>query len=736
MDALRSALDVLVQVSADGSKVGMLTHSKQREENPAKLKAVKDDDEDGFSDEGEEDGGNYPTDAEIALALAAPSTRAVHERHDDLARPGAGDADVAAALPAPSSVLNLPMQVADNKTGSVIVVLPDSEQCDHLHYDADGTGWQGRSIPNSSIGGSELGMPSSSTRPRRTSTTKGGAVIGCGASPPPTHELICACRRAAAAPAAAAAAAATDDDEVSFADEGDTDNEAGVSDEGGDDDEESPTDAQLALATRAVYARRRHDLKLTQWTLMQKTETELGGVDLSTRRRVIETTIALIKHEEVEVDAAHGRHDDFDDGARDDFAMGVATGLGVPRDGVRVTGARAGLVIVETDVTVDNGTEAAAAFSPSLTDPPQPLADEFRFRSCAVSGVRVEEPAAAAADTKASPAAEAPAESAPPPAPAMTDCSPRRVIGVVLHGDIDNRHLVGDRKGRDARVEEPAAALAEATPAEAPAEPAPPPAPSMTDCSPRRGVVDSMLHGDDDNRYSEEEIEGRDGGLWDDDSELDDDEEEAVQQESCVAPWDSGGASAAAAAPAGLWDDDSELDDEVEEAVRLESCVVPWDSGGASEGELDDDEEEAVRQESCVAPWDSGGASTAAAAPAVGLQLHGRMSGGTFHADRSVATGVLTRREESPSQAAPDDASATGLTYDDITKSPPPHLRCVVSLLSSPPPVRFFPLRHPSSGAPPRHYRVFVVADVPGFEAGSGSAPRAAVTLCCLVLAV
>ena len=39
-----------------------------------------------------------------------------------------------------------------------------------------------------------------------------------------------------------------------------------------------------------------------------------------------------------------------------------------------------------------------------------------------------------------------------------------------------------------------------------------------------------------------------------------------------------------------------------------------------------------------------------------------------------------------------NNASATGLTYDDITKSAPPHLRCVVSL---------FPLCHSSSGAPP-----------------------------------
>ena len=48
---------------------------------------------------------------------------------------------------------------------------------------------------------------------------------------------------------------------------------------------------------------------------------------------------------------------------------------------------------------------------------------------------------------------------------------------------------------------------------------------------------------------------------------------------------------------------------------------------------------------------------------------------------------VLTRRGEPASPPAPDDASPTGRTYDDITKTPPPHLRCVVSPLSSPSPV-------------------------------------------------
>jgi hypothetical protein len=73
-----------------------------------------------------------------------------------------------------------------------------------------------------------------------------------------------------------------------------------------------------------------------------------------------------------------------------------------------------------------------------------------------------------------------------------------------------------------------------------------------------------------------------------------------------------------------------------------------------------------------------------------------------------TCTGVLTRRKESPSPPASDNASATGRTYDDITESPPPHLRCAVSPLS---------LCHPSSGAPPRFYRI-LLRQRPGVEAG------------------
>ena len=217
--------------------------------------------------------------------------------------------------------------------------------------------------------------------------------------------------------AAAAAAAAAD---------------GNFSEEEDDDDSKFPTDVQLALALRAVYAHHRHDLTLTRRTLTQKTETELGGADLSTRRRVIKTTIALIKHEEAEAEVARGSYaedkptaPDFDDDARD-------------------------------------------------------------CGPCAISGVRIEEPAAAAVPAEVPPM-EAPAEPAPPPAPAMADNSPLQAIDVVWHDDSDNRH-------------------------------------------------------------PKEEIEGSDGGPWDyaiavDDGELDIelDVEEAVRQDSFAASSDSGG---------------------------------------------------------------------------------------------------------------------------------------------------------------------------------------------------
>ena len=130
----------------------------------------------------------------------------------------------------------------------------------------------------------------------------------------------------------------------------------------------------------------------------------------------------------------------------------------------------------------------------------------------------------------------------------------------------------------------------------------------------------------------------------------------------------------------------------------LRSSVVVFHNDDDNGGPCDsaDEEEEAVRQ-------DSGGASAAAAAAAaggLGLQLQ-----------QMLCTGVSTRQEEVPSPPAPFDPGETGRTYDGFTKSPPPHIRCVVSPASSLPPA----LSGAVSGAQPRHYRVFV-ADVPGLR--------------------
>ena len=402
--------------------------------------------------------------------------------------------------------------------------------------------------------------------------------------------------------------------------------------------------------------------------------TELDGVDLSTRRHAIETTIALTKHAEDEAEAMRGGHADdkqttagFDDGTREDFAVGVATGLGVPRDGVRVTGVRAGSAIAETSVTVDSGIEVTASSS-SLTDLADPLVDEEEEDSFAApsdsSGGASESAAIAAiglqpqlhermirdnfhADGSVHTGVLTRREESPLPA------APDALSGTVRTYDGDAEAAaafaslltepakpLGNEFGPCAmpgvRVDELAATSAVSeevsaeAPAEAPAEPAPPPAPAVTDNGPLRSTIVVVLHDDDDN-----------GGLW--------------------------------------------------------NYVVGVDGGLGEEAE-------AERR-------DSGGASTAAAAAAAAiglqLQLHERMISDYFHADRSVYTGVMTRREESPSPVALDDASATGRTYEDITKSPPPHLWCVVSPLSPQPPI----LRCTAASLPR-----FYFAEVPGLR--------------------
>ena len=68
------------------------------------------------------------------------------------------------------SVLDLPVQVSDD--GSVIRVLTDSEQRDHLHYDADGAGWKGTSIRRSnklfSVAAVDAATDARHARPRET----------------------------------------------------------------------------------------------------------------------------------------------------------------------------------------------------------------------------------------------------------------------------------------------------------------------------------------------------------------------------------------------------------------------------------------------------------------------------------------------------------------------------------------------------------------------------------------
>jgi hypothetical protein len=118
----------------------------------------------------------------------------------------------------PRFVLDVPLQVSDGS--STIGVLTDREQRD-LHYDADGTGRsQVRSIPNSSIGRSENGTPSSSTTgPSITSTIEGGAEN--------MLLLFCSCKLFCA----------SNDDRVA-----DADGLVELADEGDDDEEECPAE--------------------------------------------------------------------------------------------------------------------------------------------------------------------------------------------------------------------------------------------------------------------------------------------------------------------------------------------------------------------------------------------------------------------------------------------------------------------------------------------------------------
>ena len=80
--------------------------------------------------------------------------------------------------------------------------------------------------------------------------------------------------------------------------------------------------------------------------------------------------------------------------------------------------------------------------------------------------------------------------------------------------------------------------------------------------------------------------------------------------------------------------------------------------------------------------------------------------------------------------ALAENVSTTGRTYDDMTKSPPPHLRCVVSPLSSP--ITFPASTSRCTSASLRH---FFFADVPGLRQFQ-AVLFARLSLGCLVLHV
>ena len=609
---------------------------------------------------------------------------------------------------------------------------------------------------------------------------------------------------------------------------------------------------QNIFSVTLTLVRRRHDLTLTRRTLMQKTALELGGADLSTRGRVINTTIALIKLEEAEAEAARGCYADnkpiappcFDDSVRDFGPCAVsdmrieelAATAAAPSEAAPVEAPMptdidtAGDCLHDDALAVNSLLSGAASYDKSadtisltvtalgipvtstLTKAAAQLSfAEFKTRWDKVYASTKEEaqrfdifvrnvehlmerkagmtetqravfgitkffdqtpeefsrshlnykPVAAAplapvrnATARRSGATSinwaATAEPASPPAPAMADNSPLRAIDVI---HADNRHPeeIEARDGRrwgfavaddeiegrdgglwdffvaddDSELDEEEKKAVRQDSCMAPAEPAPPPAPAMAD---KRRAID-VFHVNDDNRHHpEEEIEGCECGRWDfvagdDFEELDDEEEEALRQDSCVAPAEPAPPPAPAMADKRRAIDVFHVNDDNRHhpEEEIEGCECGrWDFvAGDDFEELDDEEEEALRQDSCVAPWDSGEASAAAATAAVGRrpQLR-RMIGGDFGDERSVYTDVMTRQEEPPSPPAPVDASATGHTYEDMTKSPPPHLRCVISRLSSLSPF----LRCTATSLP-----FFFCRQRSAVEAGSGRALREAV---------
>ena len=539
---------------------------------------------------------------------------------------------------------------------------------------------------------------------------------------------------------------------------------------------------QNIFSVTLTLVRRRHDLTLTRRTLMQKTALELGGADLSTRGRVINTTIALIKLEEAEAEAARGCYADnkpiappcFDDSVRDFGPCAVsdmrieelAATAAAPSEAAPVEAPMptdidtAGDCLHDDALAVNSLLSGAASYDKSadtisltvtalgipvtstLTKAAAQLSfAEFKTRWDKVYASTKEE--AQRFDIFVRNVEHLMERKA-----GMTETQ-RAVFGITKFFDQTPEEFSRSHLNYKPVAAAPLAPVRNATARRsgatsinwaATAEPASPPAPAMADNSPLRAI--DVIHAD--NRHPEEieardgrrwgfavaddEIEGRDGGLWDffvadDDSELDEEEKKAVRQDSCMAPAEPAPPPAPAMADKRRAIDVFHVNDDNRHhpEEEIEGCECGrWDFvAGDDFEELDDEEEEALRQDSCVAPWDSGEASAAAATAAVGRrpQLR-RMIGGDFGDERSVYTDVMTRQEEPPSPPAPVDASATGHTYEDMTKSPPPHLRCVISRLSSLSPF----LRCTATSLP-----FFFCRQRSAVEAGSGRALREAV---------
>ena len=218
-----------------------------------------------------------------------------------------------------------------------------------------------------------------------------------------------------------------------------------------------------------------------------------------------------------------------------------------------------------------------------------------------------------------------------------------------------------------------------------------------------------------------EEVEGRDSTLRDytvadNNGELDDKEVKAVRQDSC--------------ATRRAWVESSRRRGAfIDIRARKASTDVTNDYDPDSDGKIGG-ECHTECYGTAAAPGSDGGATPSPSrsnfealwfTSEERLRAEEERESGTAPSDeKEHKRDVWTYGEESPSPPASDDASATGRTYDDVTKLPPPHLRYVISPLPVGPPV----LR---CTAAPHHNHTFFCRRRRGIEAGSGRALREAV---------